>query len=406
LEDVTISERRRAIIENPGITSWFIQKRMALFLKTVINKLMPFKDSWYRYEWQHRGSGHVHGFLWIESAPKIDQLDLDDPQVKEMLCDFHDQFVSTTNPAPGLFPGPNHPCQKLYTDVEDLEGDYAELVNRVQLHTKCSKDYCIRINKKTKKAECRFGYPKDIVKETIIEQKENGPIITTARNDPLVNSHNRILLQAWRANMDIKPIISSEFVLRSETSKILCELYKIMIYLTCLLICRYVSKYCTKSEIRSDNLQDAMLKLSARLDPDESLKTLSQKLLIHSVGERDYSAQETCHLLQSLPLYHSSRTYVTVNTYYDSTSFKVKKRQVGITDGILEISNLVHTYKHRPKTTEFRNMSLLEFATNFVKVKEEIKRRKPGKEAVVIVLPYIQKNETDPNYCRYYSFYN
>jgi len=150
-----------------------------------------------------------------------------------------------------------------------------------------------------------------------------------------------------------------------------------------------------------------MLKISANLDPDDSLKGLSQKLLIHSVGERDYSAQETCHLLQSLPLYHSSRTYVTVNTYNDSASFRVKKRQVGITDGILEInSSIVHAYKHRPITVEFRNVSLLEFATNFKTVKDEIKRRKPGKEAVVIVLPYIQKNDKDPSYCRYMIIFN
>jgi len=147
-------------------------------------------------------------------------------------------------------------------------------------------------------------------------------------------------------------------------------------------------------------MQEVMLKLSANLDPDSSLKQLSQKLLIHSVGERDYSAQETCHLLQSFPLYHSSRTYVTINTSYDSTSFRVKKRQTGITDGIVEVSNLLHTYKYRDITIELANISLLEFARNYIRVKDEIRRRKIGKEAVVIVIPYIQINEADPSYCR------
>ena len=35
-----------------------------------------------------------------------------------------------------------------------------------------------------------------------------------------------------------------------------------------------------------------------------------QKILINSVGERDYSAQETCHLLLQLPMYHASRHFV------------------------------------------------------------------------------------------------
>src|SRR2546430_11232441 len=38
-----------------------------------------------------------------------------------------------------------------------------------------------------------------------------------------------------------------------------------------------------------------------------------QKLLLTSITERDISAQETCHLLLSIPLYHSSRSYVSLN---------------------------------------------------------------------------------------------
>jgi len=35
-----------------------------------------------------------------------------------------------------------------------------------------------------------------------------------------------------------------------------------------------------------------------------------QKLMINSVGERDYSAQETCHLLLQLPMFRSSRDFL------------------------------------------------------------------------------------------------
>ena len=38
-----------------------------------------------------------------------------------------------------------------------------------------------------------------------------------------------------------------------------------------------------------------------------------QKLLINSVGERDSSAQETCHLLVHLPLLKASRDFIVVN---------------------------------------------------------------------------------------------
>ena len=31
-----------------------------------------------RYEWHHRGSTHVHGFIWLENAPNMDTLDWED----------------------------------------------------------------------------------------------------------------------------------------------------------------------------------------------------------------------------------------------------------------------------------------------------------------------------------------
>ena len=36
---------------------------------------MNFEDYWFRYEWQHRGSAHVHGFIWLKGVPKMDNID-------------------------------------------------------------------------------------------------------------------------------------------------------------------------------------------------------------------------------------------------------------------------------------------------------------------------------------------
>ena len=48
------------------------------------------------------------------------------------------------------------------------------------------------------------------------------------------------------------------------------------------------------------------------------MTTLIQKLLLSSIAERDISVQETCHLLLSLPLYHSNRQCITLNLNEDS----------------------------------------------------------------------------------------
>ena len=35
---------------------------------------MGASDYWYRFEWQHRGSPHVHGLAWFEGAPDAQQV--------------------------------------------------------------------------------------------------------------------------------------------------------------------------------------------------------------------------------------------------------------------------------------------------------------------------------------------
>ena len=41
--------------------------------------------------------------------------------------------------------------------------------------------------------------------------------------------------------------------------------------------------------------------------------TVVQKLLINSIGERDYSAQETCHLLLQLPMFKASGDFIVLS---------------------------------------------------------------------------------------------
>ncbi|RGB39424.1 hypothetical protein C1646_754472 [Rhizophagus diaphanus] len=48
-------------------------------------------------------------------------------------------------------------------------------------------------------------------------------------------------------------------------------------------------------------------------DSEENSLTSIQKLLLNSITERDISAQEICHLLLGIPLYHSSQQYILLN---------------------------------------------------------------------------------------------
>ena len=65
-------QRQQNIIENPHLATWFFNKRFEIFLKDVLIPQWDLEDWWYRYEWQHRGSVHVHGIGRKRNAPIID----------------------------------------------------------------------------------------------------------------------------------------------------------------------------------------------------------------------------------------------------------------------------------------------------------------------------------------------
>ena len=124
-----------------------------------------------RFEWQHRGSPHVHGLAWLPDAPNVKQL-LSSPDsvpdaVKEEITKYADSLVSTINPAIlpdgsniDSAPAPKtdpHICNIIYKDVKDFEEDLADQVATYQRHTRCSAAYCLRT--RNGRQECRFGYP-------------------------------------------------------------------------------------------------------------------------------------------------------------------------------------------------------------------------------------------------------
>ena len=106
-----------------------------------------------------------------------------------------------------------------------------------------------------------------------------------ARNDPLINSFNRIQLSGWWANVDMQYCVSRHNVIS------------------------YCAKYVTKCEPRSQSLKDVHTILRGLKEDDGALKAV-QKLLMSTSAKRDYSAQETCQLLLMLPMYMASRDFV------------------------------------------------------------------------------------------------
>ena len=226
---------------------------------------------------------------------------------------------------------------------------------------------------KNGKQVCRFGYPKALQSTTTLNIQDDKIELVTARNDPLVNSYNPIQLCSWRANVDMQYCYSRRKVIE------------------------YCSKYATKSEPRSQPLKDTYKKIVSQLDDnDRSLKAV-QKLLISSVGERDYSSQETCHLLLQLPLYITTRDFIILSL--DGSRAVDDKLDP---DKPATVPSILDNYRIRPSSSQFESMTLLHFAQHFSNPRNHGGEPNPRqKKVVVVVRPYISPEPNGPQYEQY-----
>ena len=150
-------------------------------------------------------------YIWLPNAPHIEQEFASgnaDTVTTNNIIQYIDSVVTTSNHAmqsgsvdPSCPPQTNpHVCNKAFSQVTDYEQDLAELIATCQRHTRCSPAYCLRT--KNGKQACRFGYPKPLQEKTTLDITEGELELNTARNDPLVNSYNKMQLSSWRANVD------------------------------------------------------------------------------------------------------------------------------------------------------------------------------------------------------------
>ena len=157
----------------------------------------------------------------------------------------------------------------------------------------------------------------------------------------MINSFNPVQLSAWRANVDMQFIVSRRRVID------------------------YCTKYVTKSEPRSETLKDTFTRIVRSLkDGNRSLKAV-QRFLIHSVGDRDYSAEETCHILLQLPMYKASRDFI-VRSLDSSRAVEQHVQQ----DGRATALSILDHYLARPATPTINNTTVLEFALQYTMPRE------------------------------------
>ena len=75
------------------------------FMKAFYIGVLGATDYWLRFEWQHRGSPHVHGLAWLPDTPDVEQLLVDtNDDLKEEIIKHADRLVSTIDIHPAVLP--------------------------------------------------------------------------------------------------------------------------------------------------------------------------------------------------------------------------------------------------------------------------------------------------------------
>eukprot|EP01018_Ginkgo_biloba_P021168 Gb_06945 [translate_table: standard] len=345
------------VIQHPHIVAKYMHLRHTIFREEILTKFHGAIEFWSRYEWQHRGSPHVHGFLWLNGAPDMDRLDWENPETVEHAKNFFDKIVHAWNPRDAHHRNIqsqrnaiDDPCL-LHTNQifqTDMQRDYENLLNRVERHTICSEGYCLR--KKGRVLKCRYNAPWQLRNESVLLIDEQGKkLYEPRRNDDRVNVHNADLLVMWRANVNWQPVTSTYVVLR------------------------YIAKYAAKSEKASESYHDMLLRITSIEDLEEPTACAYKQFLSETIVDRDIGAQETCHMLLSLPLVECSRAFVALNV-----SRKVFQRIQGHGDFILPDNTFINAYMHRPR--EIEHLPLIEVARSWTY--SERRKNEPWKLAL------------------------
>ncbi len=118
--------------------------------------------------------------------------------------------------------------------------------------------------------------------------------------------------------------------------------------------------------------------------------------MINTIGGRDYSAQETCHLLLQLPLYMASRDFVILGT--DGT--RAVENNLDNESPATALSFLDH-YRSRPTTFEYNEMTLLHFDQNYTMSQTDSEPKLRNKTVIVIVKPHYSPDPNGSNYEQY-----
>lgn len=278
---------------------------------------------------------------------------------------------------------PTHPCAKNPLTLNYTIRELAQMLNRVQRHTKCT-SYCLRRPKGSPKDAplvCRFKYPKEIQESSTVARDECGFVqFLTQRNDELLNLYNPLFILGWRANVDFTPITSPEAA------------------------ANYISKYCSKAEVKSESYGQLFNSVVQNLQTDDAARIAFQKLLGKLIAERDWSAQECMHAMLGYPMYHASRQFKVLNLSWPRhNQLPEIDPMMDEDDIVVPDQNWIDRYETRPPGT-LDDVSLLQLFRRYKWNKNHFQLMPRAPSRIIQIYPQYRPDKDNPemyeNWCR------
>ncbi|KAI0121499.1 ATP-dependent DNA helicase PIF1 [Hypoxylon sp. NC0597] len=172
--------------------------------------------------------------------------------------------------------------------------------------------------------KCRFFFPREPREAPAIVEKEGRSWYTfeAERNDTHLNQFSRMVSLCWLANIDISPYTSVQAVIN------------------------YAAKYCSKGETPSTTYAEIAKDILPHVTDTNPILSFVSKMMNKLIGERDYSAQEICHVLLGLPLQEDSRVIRNVDCRRPDSHSRLF--DINNNGQLEETSTLYEKYLQRP----------------------------------------------------------
>ncbi|EED11952.1 hypothetical protein TSTA_000300 [Talaromyces stipitatus ATCC 10500] len=172
----------------------------------------------------------------------------------------------------------------------------------------------------------------------------------------------------------------------------------------------YIAKYATKAEKKTTSYRDLIKQVLPNVNSRNPMISMATKMINKLIGERDWSAQEICHMLLGLDLTEGSRTVINVNLYPEN-----ERQTLYIQDGQEQGSDDINflTFLKQVDFRNAKNMRQLQ-DDNPDRVLKYFPQYKPGQQPedyarVKLMLHHPFKNISDllidPDMCEVFKSY-